>query len=51
MRSFGYLPGTVNPCYQCLPYLLDYKLGKVNSAAVNQGVVMVVSPLVSLMVD
>ena len=38
-------------CYQCLPYLLDYKLGKVNSAAVNQRVVMVVSPLVSLMVD
>ena len=34
-------------CYQCLPYLLDYKLGKVNSAAVNQSIVMVVSPLVS----
>ena len=38
-------------CYQSLPFIFDYKLGK-NSAPTNQrSVVLVASPLVSLMVD
>ena len=38
-------------CYQCLPFLFDYKLGKVDLPLLNQSVVIIVSPLVSLMVD
>ena len=37
-------------CYQCLPFLFDYKLGKVDLPLLNQSVI-IVSPLVSLMVD
>ena len=37
--------------YQCLPFLFDYKLGKVDLPLLNQSVVIIVSPLVSLMVD
>ena len=36
-------------CYQCLPFLFDYKLSKVDSS--KKSVCLVVSPLVSLMVD
>ena len=38
-------------CYQVLPYLFDAKLGRVCAPATEQSVVLVVSPLVSLMVD
>ena len=38
-------------CYQCLPFLFDYKLGKVDLPFARQCAVLIVSPLVSLMVD
>ena len=38
-------------CYQCLPFLFDYKFGKVDLPPLNQSVVIVISPLVSLMMD
>ena len=38
-------------CYQLLPFLLDMKFGRTEAPAVERSVVLVVSPLVSLMVD
>ncbi len=38
-------------CYQLLPFLMDYKLGRTNAPLVDRSVVLVVSPLVSLMID
>ena len=35
-------------CYQALPFMFDHKLGR---STINRSVVLVVSPLVSLMVD
>lgn len=37
-------------CYQLLPYLFDYKFGRVTAGSPSL-VVVVVSPLISLMVD
>ncbi len=36
-------------CFECLPFMFDMKLGRV--AGGNRSVVVVVSPLVSLMID
>ena len=36
-------------CYQALPFMFDHKLGRLNP--VDRSVVLVVSPLVSLMID
>ena len=38
-------------CYQSLPFIFDYKLGKTSAPPDQRSVVLVVSPLVSLMVD
>ena len=38
-------------CYQCLPFLFDFKLGKVDLPPLYQSVVVVISPLLSLMID
>ena len=38
-------------CYQLLPFLLDFKLGRTGAIATERSVVLVISPLVSLMVD
>ena len=38
-------------CYQVLPFLFDFKLGKTSSSPTECSVVLIVSPLVSLMVD
>ncbi len=38
-------------CYQLLPFLMDYKLGRTKAPLVDKSVVLVVSPLVSLMID
>ena len=38
-------------CYQVLPFLFDFKLGKTSCFPTECSVVLVVSPLVSLMVD
>ncbi len=38
-------------CYQLLPFLIDYKLGNTDAPLVVRSVVLVVSPLVSLMID
>ena len=38
-------------CYQVLPYLFDSKLGRVDASPVDQCVVLVISPLISLIVD
>ena len=38
-------------CYQVLPYLFDSKLGRVDASPVEQCVVLIISPLISLMVD
>lgn len=38
-------------CYQALPYLFDAKRGKMSAPPSQRSVVLVVSPLVSLMVD
>ena len=38
-------------CYQLLPFLFDYKRGRINAPEADLSVVIVVSPLVSLMVD
>ena len=38
-------------CYQVLPFVFDRLLGRSESPSVDQSVVLVVSPLVSLMVD
>lgn len=37
-------------CYECLPFLYDYKLGLTSSAS-EKSMVLVVSPLVSLMIN
>ncbi len=38
-------------CYMTLPFVFDTKLGRVDSGDGRQSVVLVVSPLISLMVD
>ena len=38
-------------CYQLLPFLFDYKLARIETIATERSVVLVISPLVSLMVD
>ena len=38
-------------CFQILPYIFDFKLGRVNAPPVKRSVVLIVSPLVSLMID
>jgi len=38
-------------CYQVLPFLFDCKLNRTNSLPKQQSMVLVVSPLISLMVD
>ena len=38
-------------CYQVLPFLFDYKLGRTGCPPCERSVVLVISPLVSLMVD
>ena len=38
-------------CYEVLPFLFDCKLGKCDAAGSERSIVVVVSPLVSLMVD
>ncbi|XP_064392440.1 ATP-dependent DNA helicase RecQ-like [Halichondria panicea] len=38
-------------CYQLLPFLMDYKLGRTKGPLVARSVVFVISPLVSLMID
>ena len=38
-------------CYQLLPFLFDHKLKRTSSPALEQSVVLIISPLVSLMVD
>ena len=38
-------------CFQVLPFLFDYKLGRIESPLPQRSVVVVISPLVSLMVD
>ena len=38
-------------CYQLLPFLMDYKLGRTKGPLVARSVVLVISPLVSLMID
>ena len=38
-------------CYQALPFLFDFKLDKTKSSLTDRSVVVVLSPLVSLMVD
>ena len=38
-------------CYQLLPFMVDYKLKRVGASAVEQSVVVVISPPVLLMVD
>ena len=38
-------------CYQCLPFLFDHKLSMVDLPPSEKSVCLVVSPLVSLMVD
>ena len=45
MHFFGYLPASVNPCYEVLVFILDHKFDK------QDCLVIVVSPLVSLMTD
>lgn len=37
-------------CYECLPFLFDYKLGRAHSSA-SRSTVLVISPLISLMSD
>ena len=38
-------------CYQLLPFMFDFKLKRTSSPRVERSVVVVLSPLVSLMVD
>lgn len=38
-------------CYQLLPFMFDYKLKRTSSPRVERSVVLVLSPLVSLMID
>ena len=37
-------------CYECLPFLFDFKLGRMGDPH-RRSVVLVISPLVSLMID
>ena len=37
--------------YQALPFVFDWKLGKTKAPTLEKSVVLVVSPLISLMVD
>lgn len=38
-------------CFHCLPFLFDYKFGRVELPPCEKSVCLVVSPLISLMVD
>ena len=38
-------------CYQCLPFLFDHKLSRIDLPLTDRSVCLVVSPLVSLMSD
>ena len=38
-------------CYQVLPFIFEVKLGRTNAPLVDRSVVLVISPLVSLMID
>ncbi len=38
-------------CYQLFPFMFDFKLKKTSSPGVERSVVLVLSPLISLMVD
>ncbi len=38
-------------CYQLLPFMIDYKLERTNTSDLHRSVVLVISPLVSLMID
>ena len=38
-------------CYEILPFIMDYKLGRCESGQRSYSMVLVISPLVSLMVD
>ena len=38
-------------CFQLVPFLLDFKLNRTTVPQVERSVVLVISPLVSLMVD
>ncbi len=38
-------------CYQLLPFLIHYKLGRTTAPLDDRSVVLVVSPLVCLMID
>ena len=38
-------------CFQLIPFLLDFKLNRTTVPQVERSVVLVISPLVSLMVD
>ena len=52
MFSCGSPPALVKSvCYKVLPFVFDHKRGKVGSGEGSYSVVLVISPLVSLMVD
>ena len=38
-------------CYEVLPFVMDHKRGKLGTGQTNYSVVLVISPLVSLMID
>ena len=50
MAAYG-VPGTENRCATSLLFRFDFKLGRTRAIATERSVVLVVSPLVSLMVD
>ena len=47
---FGYQQGK-SICFHVLPYVFDFKLGRVGTSPNMHSVVLIVCPLVSLMVD
>ena len=38
-------------CFQILPYLFDFKLGRISAASFKRSIILIVSPLLSLMID
>ena len=50
-RGFQRAMASLHVCYQLLPFLFDHKLNRTSSPALEQSVVVIISPLVSLMVD
>ena len=50
MAAYG-VPGTENRCATSLLFRFDFKLGRTRAIATERSVALVVSPLVSLMVD